>query len=99
MKSFALCQLLCIFALPLPPLKANGLSSRSAEEKSLAWYLCWNLTVYAIGPLQLDIFRLRPLNSIATVPRLPDQKATGFQSCEFPYCMFVDQFLANSDQP
>ena len=50
MKSFALCQLLCIFALPLPPLKANGLSSRSAEEKSLAWYLGWNLTVYAIGP-------------------------------------------------
>jgi hypothetical protein len=39
------------------------------------------------------------INSIATVPRLPDQKATGFQSCEFPYCMFVDQFLANSDQP
>ena len=37
--------------------------------------------------------------SVATVPRLPDQKATGFQSCEFLYCMLPDQFLANSGQP
>src|SRR6516164_7819824 len=40
-----------------------------------------------------------PLQFFATVPRLPDRKARGFQSCEFLYCMFVDQFLANSGQP
>ena len=48
---------------------------------------------------ELDIFRLRPPQSIATAPRLLDQKATVSQSREFLCCMFVDQFLTNSGQP
>jgi hypothetical protein len=65
--------------------------SRNREESDLRRFCCDKF-------IEL-LCSLPERFGITTVPHLPDQKATGFQSCEFPYYMFVDQFLASSDQP